>query len=106
VLTTTGNEVRSCAVVVATGPFQTPFIPAASIELADCVTQLHSSGYRNPGHLPDGPALVVGGGNSGFQIAAELAATRAVDLAIGTHNMAIPQRILGRDIFWWQTSPA
>jgi cation diffusion facilitator CzcD-associated flavoprotein CzcO len=47
--------------------------------------------------------LVVGGGNSGFQIASELATTRAVDLAIGTRNATVPQRPLGRDIFWWQT---
>ena len=39
--------------------------------------------YRNPEALPDGPALVVGGGNSGFQIAEELAATQQVDLSIG-----------------------
>ena len=48
------------------------------------VTQLHSADYRNPQALPDGPVLVVGGGNSGFQIAEELAATRQVDLSIGT----------------------
>ena len=40
------------------------------------VTQVHSADYRNPQALPDGPVLVVGGGNSGFQIAEELAATR------------------------------
>jgi putative flavoprotein involved in K+ transport len=33
------------------------------------VTQLHSAEYRNPHALPDGPVLVVGGGNSGLQIA-------------------------------------
>jgi putative flavoprotein involved in K+ transport len=67
------------------------------------VTQLHSSCYRNPDQVPPGPVLVVGGGNSGFQIASELATTRAVDLAIGTRNATVPQRPLGRDIFWWQT---
>jgi putative flavoprotein involved in K+ transport len=47
--------------------------------------------------------LVVGGGNSGFQIAEELAATRQVDLAIGTEYPVLPQRLLGRDLFWWLT---
>jgi putative flavoprotein involved in K+ transport len=67
------------------------------------VNTLHSADYRNPESLPDGPVLVVGGGNSGFQIAEELAATRQVDLAIGTKYPVLPQRLLGRDLFWWLT---
>src|ERR671930_20869 len=53
--------------------------------------------------LPVGPVLVVGGGNSGFQIAEELAATRAVDLSIATRYPMLPQRLAGRDLFWWLT---
>jgi putative flavoprotein involved in K+ transport len=45
--------------------------------------------------------LVVGGGNSGFQIAEELAATRKVDLAVGKRVPSLPQRLLGKDLFWW-----
>jgi putative flavoprotein involved in K+ transport len=45
--------------------------------------------------------LVVGAANSGCQIALELAATRTVDLAVGTRIPALPQRPLGRDIWWW-----
>jgi putative flavoprotein involved in K+ transport len=80
-----GNEVfRARQVVVATGPFQMPFVPSVGQRLDGSVTQLHSAGYRNPATLPDGPVLVVGGGNSGFQIAEELAAaSRPVDLSIG-----------------------
>jgi putative flavoprotein involved in K+ transport len=47
--------------------------------------------------------LVVGGGNSGFQIAEELAATRQVDLSIATSYPMLPQRLAGRDLFWWLT---
>lgn len=47
--------------------------------------------------------LVVGGGNSGFQIAQELAASRQVDLSIGTRNPKLPQRLAGEDLFWWLT---
>jgi putative flavoprotein involved in K+ transport len=79
-LATDTDTIRARTVVVATGPFQTPFIPPASAGLAGNVTQLHSSQYRHPGQLPDGPVLVVGGGNSGFQIACELAAERTVEL--------------------------
>jgi putative flavoprotein involved in K+ transport len=90
-------------VVLATGPFAVPFVPAAAGGLDDAVVQLHSSQYRNSRDLDDGPVLVVGGGNSGLQIAAELARTRPVTLAIGTRFPTLPQRVLGRDLFWWLT---
>ena len=90
-------------VVVATGPFQVPFVPPQAAKLDPSVTQVHSADYRNPQALPDGPALVVGGGNSGFQIAEELAATRTVDLSIATTYPMLPQRLAGRDLFWWLT---
>jgi putative flavoprotein involved in K+ transport len=90
-------------VVVATGPFQVPFVPPSAHGLEPSVTQVHSSGYRNPAALPGGSVLVVGGGNSGFQIAEELAATRQVDLSIGERAPMLPQRLAGRDLFWWLT---
>jgi putative flavoprotein involved in K+ transport len=100
---TDSGVVRARQVVVATGPFQVPFIPPAAQRLDESVTQLHSAGYRNPSALPPGPVLVVGGGNSGFQIAEELAATRRVDLSIATKLPALPQRLAGKDLFWWLT---
>jgi putative flavoprotein involved in K+ transport len=90
-------------VVVATGPFQVPFVPPPAGKLDASVTQVHSADYRNPQALPEGPVLVVGGGNSGFQIAEELAATRTVDLSIATTYPMLPQRLGGRDLFWWLT---
>jgi putative flavoprotein involved in K+ transport len=95
---------RARQVVAAAGPFQTPFIPPAAQRLDGAVTQLHSAGYRNPQALPAGPVLVVGGGNSGFQIAEELAAAgRRVDLSIATKQPVLPQRLAGQDLFWWLT---
>jgi putative flavoprotein involved in K+ transport len=94
---------RARQVVVATGPFQVPFVPPPAAKLDPSVTQVHSAAYRNPQVLPDGPVLVVGGGNSGFQIAEELAATRTVDLSIATRYPMLPQRLGGRDLFWWLT---
>src|SRR5437764_4003262 len=100
----TQDEVfRARQVVAATGPFQVPFVPPAAQRLDDSVTQLHSAGYRNPQALPPGPVLVVGGGNSGFQIAEELAATRQVDLSVATRAPMLPQRLAGKDLFWWLT---
>jgi putative flavoprotein involved in K+ transport len=88
-------------VVVATGPFQAPFVPPIADRLAPGVAQLHSTAYRSPEDLPDGRTLVVGGGNTGFQIAEELAASREVHLSIGSRQKPLPQRILGRDLFWY-----
>jgi putative flavoprotein involved in K+ transport len=98
---TAAETYRARQVVVAAGPFQVPFVPPAAGKLDESVTQAHSAQYRNPHALPDGPVLVVGGGNSGFQIAEELAATRQVDLSIATKYPMLPQRFLGRDLFWW-----
>jgi len=88
-------------VVIATGPFQVPFVPAIAEALAPGVVQMHSSEYRSPDPLPTGPVLVVGGGNTGFQIAAELAESREVHLSIGSRQMPLPQQLLGRDLFRW-----
>jgi len=99
-----GEDVfRAQQVVVATGPFQVPFVPAAAHGFDPAVTQLHSADYRNPQSLPAGPVLVVGAGNSGLQIAEELVATRQVDVSVGQKAPMLPQRLLGRDLFWWLT---
>jgi putative flavoprotein involved in K+ transport len=100
---TADQTYRARQVVVATGPFQVRFVPPPAAKLDPSVAQVHSADYRNPQTLPEGPVLVVGGGNSGFQIAEELAATRTVDLSIATTYPMLPQRLAGRDLFWWLT---
>ncbi len=90
-------------VVVATGPFQTPYVPELADELDADVWQAHSTGYRRPDDVPEGTVLVVGGGNTGFQIAKELSATHKVILSVGTRQKPLPQRVAGRDLFWWLT---
>jgi len=101
---TQAEAFRARQVVAATGPFQVPFMPQAARRLDGSVTQLHSAEYRNPRALPPGPALVVGGGNSGLQIAEELAtAGRQVDLSVATKQPMLPQRLAGQDLFWWLT---
>jgi putative flavoprotein involved in K+ transport len=87
-------------VVVATGPFQRPRLPAVASQLDAGIVQLHSSAYRSPFDLPEGPVLVVGAGNSGAQIALELARHRQVWLA-GRNTGHLPRRLLGRDLFDW-----
>src|SRR6478672_6751027 len=100
VLDANGSAIRADAVVVATGPFQAPIAPAFAGGLGTEVFQTHSAGYRRPADLPEGRVLVVGGGNTGFQIAKEVAGSREVHLAVGSRQMPLPQRLLGRDLFW------
>jgi len=90
-------------VVVATGPFQTPYVPEAAELLDPRVFQTHAVGYRRPDDVPAGTTVVVGGGNTGFQLAKELSTTHDVVLSVGSHQKPLPQRLLGRDLFWWLT---
>jgi putative flavoprotein involved in K+ transport len=68
-------------VIVASGAHRDPRVPALARRLDPSILQLHSSEYRNPSQLRDGPALVVGAGNSGADIAFELSRTRETWLA-------------------------
>ncbi|MDT7844678.1 flavin-containing monooxygenase [Streptomyces justiciae] len=79
-------------VVVAAGYDRLPKMPAYAGELGPDVRQLHAVDYRNPGQLQDGPVLIVGAGNSGADIAVELAASHRVLLS-GPHPGQIPWRI-------------
>jgi putative flavoprotein involved in K+ transport len=96
-----GRTYGADQVIVATGPFQVPRVPAFAAGLSSDVVQMHSADYRAPADLPPGPVVVVGGGNTGFQIAAELSATHEVHLSIGSRQAPLPQRLFGRDTFRW-----
>ena len=88
VATAGGEALEARQVVVATGPFQVPFIPPIAKELDPGVRQLHSVEYRNPATMPPGTVLVVGAATSGCQIARELSATHAVELSAGMAKQA------------------
>jgi putative flavoprotein involved in K+ transport len=98
-----GRTITADQVVVATGPFQTPYVPKLAERLDPDAFQTHATGYRRPQDVPPGTLLVVGGGNTGFQIAKELSATHRVVLSIGSRQQPLPQRLLGKDLFWWLT---
>src|ERR1700742_3834641 len=92
---TSDGDLGARFVVAATGPFQKPVVPPI-IPASAPVTQLHSARYRNPGQLPEGNVLVVGGGASGVQIAAELQESgRQGYLSVGPHDRP-PRRYRGR----------
>jgi len=97
---TSAGEIEALSVVAATGPFQKQLIPPLVPDSAGLV-QMHSTGYRNPGQLPQGAILVVGAGSSGAQIADELQRSgRKVFLSVGPHGRP-PRRYRGRDFVWW-----
>ncbi|MBC6462015.1 flavin-containing monooxygenase [Actinomadura sp. HBU206391] len=98
---TGAGTIHARNVVLATGPYQRPNVPAASLHLPGRIQQLHSHEYRRPGRLAAGAVLVVGTGQSGTQIAEELhEAGRDVHLAV-SRCFAAPRRYRGRDTIWW-----
>src|SRR4029079_13186353 len=98
-----GRTILADQVVVATGPFQVPYVPTLAEKLDGSVFQTHAVGYRRPEDVPAGTVLVVGGGKPGFQIAKELSVSHTVGLSVGCSQKPLPQRVLGRDLFWWLT---
>lgn len=102
------------SVILASGPFQEPFIPHfPGADLSETF-QIHSAHYKNPTHVKGKKILVVGGGNSGAQIAEELATFAnkensregnnkkfEVYFSVKGHLSFMPPKIFGKSIFWW-----
>jgi putative flavoprotein involved in K+ transport len=82
-------------VVVATGTFGRPFTPDFASELDPGIVQLHSSEYKNPAQLHDGPVLVVGAAHSGADVAMDVAGAHRTILC-GRDTGQIPFDIAGR----------
>ena len=98
---TTGGDLLAADVIVAAGAYQRPTPPALSAAAPDDVLQLHTSEYRNPEQLAPGAVLIVGGGQSGCQIADELngAGVRTV-MAVGRCGW-VPRRYRGVEYIRW-----
>lgn len=79
-------------VVVAMSSYQSPRLPAFSRELKPDIVQVHSRDYKNPSQLRDGGVLIVGAGNSGAEIAMDLASRHRISMA-GRDTGEIPFRI-------------
>ena len=86
-----GQALRFTAenVVVATGFYHSPKVPAFAPELDPDIVQFHSSAYRRPSQVQDGPVLVVGAANSGAEIALELSQSHQTWLS-GRHPGSEP----------------
>lgn len=101
VTTGDGAAITAASVIVATGANQRPYVPAFAASLAPHIVQIHSDDYRRPAQLPAGAVLVVGAGNSGAQIALELAKAGRRVILSGRDTGTMPRRLLGRDIYDW-----
>jgi putative flavoprotein involved in K+ transport len=100
-LTTSTGPITARAVVSASGAQRLPKVPSMAARMPDTVLQLHAGQYRNPVAVPAGGVLVVGSGQSGGQIAEELAgAGRRVFLATSRVGR-VPRRYRGRDAHDW-----
>jgi putative flavoprotein involved in K+ transport len=91
-----GRRYEADNVIVATGGFRDPAVPAFARGLDASIRQLHSNDYRGPEQLRDGPVLVVGAAHSGGDIAYELAVAGHETFLSGRDTGQIPFRLEGQ----------
>ncbi len=101
---TPAGPVRARQVVLATGPFGDPHVPAAAAGLDASVVQRHSHDYRRPSDLPGAVTAVVGGGNSAAQLALELRTSRRVVLVTPGEPWFVPSHLLGVTSYRWMSA--
>ncbi len=98
------GDLEARNVVIATGPFHIPYTPPFSKKIDEDIFQIHSNYYKNPGQLQEGKTMVVGAGDSGFQILDEVSRDdRDVYFSGNTDVKVLPQEILGKTLWWWFT---
>jgi putative flavoprotein involved in K+ transport len=91
-----GGRLAARQVIVATGPFREPNVPAFAAELDPSIRQLHSHDYRNPAQLSTGPVLVVGLSHSGADIAFEAANAGHRTILSGKSHGQLPIQVTDR----------
>ncbi|WP_329043325.1 flavin-containing monooxygenase [Streptomyces sp. NBC_01422] len=101
VLDSDGRKFTAGAVVAATGDYGTPFTPDLPGRQDFGGQALHAADYRSPDVFAGKRVVVVGGGNSAIQIAADLGVVADTTLASRRPIGWLPQRPLGRDLHWW-----
>jgi putative flavoprotein involved in K+ transport len=101
VTTAAGDIFLSRVVVLATGPFQKPKIPAIAKSFAPEIQQFTPETYKNAAQIPAGKVLVVGDGATGRDLANTLAQTHTVLLATGRSRRLFPEKLIGKSVWWW-----
>ena len=105
ILTHKDGEIVAKNVIVATGPFHIPYTPPCHTKISVDTLQMHSNYYKTLNQLKAGDALVVGAGDSGYQILDEISKdkSRTVYFSGNTNVKSIPQQFLGKTLWWWFT---
>lgn len=99
---TDDKEYKAQNIIVATGPFHTPYTPPCSTLINKEILKIHSEHYKSPGQLQDGDTLVVGAGDSGVQILEEISNTKRKVYFSGDSTVgSLPQEFLGKTLWWW-----
>lgn len=98
-LSTSAGPISARAIVSATGTWASPVVP--SIRGADLYsgTSVHSAHYSGPAPFIGRRVVVVGGGNSGAQIVAELSSVAQVIWATRKPPTFLPDEVDGRSLF-------
>ena len=86
------RRIEADSVIVATGAYREPRVPAFSSQLDPEIVQMHASAYANPSQLREGGVLVVGAGNSGADVSLDVVGTHPTWLS-GPHRGHIPVNI-------------
>lgn len=99
------GEIVTKNVIVATGPFHIPYTPPCNTKISESIFQMHSNYYKKANQLQGGDALVVGAGDSGYQILDEISKdkNRTVYFSGNTNVKSLPQQFLGKTLWWWFT---
>ena len=103
VLDVDGRAIRADEVVVATGPFQAPNVPGFAGGLAADVFQTHSAGYRRPATCPRGACSSWAAATPASRSRRSSPAAARFTSRSARARRRLPQRLLGRDLFWWLT---
>lgn len=98
--TSRGTWITRC-LVVASGGFNIPHVPAFAAGVPDTVEQFTTHSYRNPGQLPEGGCMVIGASATGVQLAEEIHRSgRPVTVSVGEH-VRMPRNYRGHDVQFW-----
>lgn len=96
---TSAGTFSAKTVISATGTWKAPFIPKVKGLDIFRGKQLHSAHYRNPTELQDKNVLIVGEGNSGAQILAEVSKVASTSWATLKNPEYLPDDVDGRVLF-------
>jgi putative flavoprotein involved in K+ transport len=95
-----GAWITPC-VVVASGAFNIPHVPAMAQAVPEHIEQFTTHNYKNPVQLPEGGCMVVGASATGVQLAEEIHRSgRPVTLSVGEH-VRMPRYYRGHDVQFW-----